>query len=146
MVEVPKTFTELHICSEYGLWNISKYSVNLSFSASSFVIKDKENLQKSFSTMAYYFWISSLIYVILLDLMSNGHQSCNYREKSSRQYCMFLMFLSSYHTFSLFLFCAFLLINFMPLVSFYIPQKHKQPSDLMMFSKAMEKDQWHEMN
>ena len=45
-----------------------------------------------------------MIYMILLDLMSNCHQSCNYGDKSSKQYCMFLISLSSCQTFSLFVF------------------------------------------
>lgn len=45
--------------------------------------------------------------------------------------------------FYLFIF-AFLLINFMSLISFYIPYKHQKSRDFL-FSGGLEIDMWHEM-
>ena len=38
------------------------------------------------------------------------------------------------------------LTNFMPLVSFYTPWKHKKSFDFLLFSGGIETDQWLEMS
>ena len=37
-----------------------------------------------------------------------------------------------------------LLIHFRPLISFYTPYKHQKTKAFLMFSKGIERDQWHE--
>ena len=39
----------------------------------------------------------------------------------------------------------FFLTNFMLLLFFYTPWKHKKPRGFLMFSGGIERDQWHEM-
>ena len=38
-----------------------------------------------------------------------------------------------------------LLTDFMPLVPFYVPKKHKKSSGFLMISGGIKRDQWHEM-
>ena len=40
--------------------------------------------------------------------------------------------------------CISFLTYFMPLVSFYTPQKHQKTSGFLMFLEGIERDQWHE--
>ena len=37
------------------------------------------------------------------------------------------------------------LTHFMPLVTFYTPQKHHKTRDFLMFLGGIERDQWHEI-